>query len=493
MPRIVLVLVLVLVLVPRASAAPRTAAFGFDHNVHDRDVSVAALEPIACTHCHELVKGKLVGKPGHAACFGACHGAPPQRPRAGGKLAVGERGKVCEACHSEAQLVAPFPGRLPVFYPPYSIDVDFNLGFGHKQHAQAACSDCHAPETKTRTAPHARCLGCHVKTMDRCGGCHPPAVGKPQPPELAALHDTVTTTFSHSRHAARGAKGKECATCHAAIRATDDSELPRPSVKDCATAGCHDGKAAFGTTVACTKCHDREPPDRFTVARPEARFEHAGVHAAALAGQPCIACHRIVGNELTVAGHAACASCHADDFGARQPKICGACHNATEPWRHLAPDRGPAERTEFGAMLDHGKHPAACTSCHSLRTATQQLRPPRGHAACTTAGCHAASGGPLPHLGDCTLCHRIGLAAAREAARVKDPWSVRAAFDHAPHAQDQAGKPLACNACHVDVSAADVVQLAVPPKPTCAPCHDGARAFSLTGTTCTRCHVGSAR
>ena len=58
-----------------------------------------------------------------------------------------------------------------------------------------------------------------------------------------------------------------------------------------------------------------------------------------------------------VAGHTACAGCHADDFGARWPKKCGACHNATEPWRALIADRPLPERTEFGATLDHEQAP----------------------------------------------------------------------------------------------------------------------------------------
>jgi hypothetical protein len=166
----------------------------------------------------------------------------------------------------------------------------------------------------------------------------------------------------------------------------------------------------------------------------------------------------------------------------RKPPICGACHNATEPWRHLVADRSLPDRTEFGATLDHGKHPGPCASCHVLETASAQLRPPRGHRACSA--CHAATSGPAPHLDHCDGCHRAGLAAARIAARANDPWSVRVAFDHAPHGKE-------CTACHVDLAAADVIALPAPPKQTCVPCHDGAKAFSLTGTGCTRCHLGA--
>src|SRR5262249_60540954 len=89
------------------------------------------------------------------------------------------------------------------------------------------------------------------------------------------------------------------------------------------------------------------------------------------------------------AGHARCMPCHADQWTLKKEiKICGACHNSTEPWRKLTTDRRPPEKTEFGATLDHGKHAAPCASCHRLYTQMQQLRPSRGHASCGGSGCH---------------------------------------------------------------------------------------------------------
>jgi c(7)-type cytochrome triheme protein len=205
-------------------------------------------------------------------------------------------------------------------------------------------------------------------------------------------------------------------------------------------------------------------------------------------------CHPLTrSGEVVVVGHGPCATCHADDFGSRSPRICGACHNGTEPWRALVADREPAAQSEFGATLDHARHPGACGRCHALTTAATQLRPPRGHRACTGQGCHAVAEGPTPRLTACEACHRPGLQRAREAARLAAPWSVRAAFDHGSHATTRSGAPLACEACHVDVRAPDVTALATPPKSTCAPCHDGSAAFKLTGTSCARCHRGAGR
>lgn len=468
---------------------PRTTAIGFDHTVHARNVDVSGATPIACTRCHEQKAGRLVGRPNHAACFGTCHGPAPKTARA---TLEPDRLKLCTNCHAEASLVPPYAS-LAVPYPPYKIDRDFNLLLGHKEHRDTPCTQCHDPVKKTVSAPHARCAGCHdgVKkfAMTACASCHPPAVGRPQPPELKSVQNTVTAIFSHASHAARGGGGRDCTTCHAKVLAAgeNDSELPRPTADDCAH--CHDGKQAFGVTASCTKCH-AAPADKFDVIRPEARFRHDAVHAELVAKKPCTACHVLdpKTGETAITGHAACTECHADDFGLRKPKKCGACHSATEPWRHLRADRPLPDATEFGASLDHGKHTGACTSCHSLHTPATQLRTPRGHAACIGSGCHAATGGPAPQLANCAACHRLGLAAERLAKRIADPWTVRLAFDHAPHAK----QGVVCTGCHTALTG-QLLELATPAKATCAPCHDGTRSFKLTGTTCRRCHTGGVK
>lgn len=470
-----------------ATAGPRA---GFDHARHDE---------VACTKCHAVRAGELVGKPGHAACFGACHGPAPVAQTGKPPVFAATQRAVCIACHADDKLAAPVPANrrgFAVDYPPFRVAPDFAVGLGHAKHAASACTDCHAaPDAAPRGAPHRRCASCHdgkAKTfaITECRNCHSREAGAAmRPAELL-----VDTAFVHAKHAARGGAGKQCATCHAGIDRTDERALPRPTMASCATVGCHDNKAAFGVTATCTKCHRDPPAAIFAVARPSTRFSHT-LSAHAAANLPCATCHTVAkSGEIEVAGHAPCAACHADDFAARQPKICGACHNGTEPWRPLVADRFPAERTELGATLPHDQHTkVACTSCHSLTTATAQLRPARGHSACTTSGCHAKSGGPSPQIVQCEKCHELGLAERRDAARRATRWSVRARFDHAPHEQQGTGdaaKPLPCTTCHVDMTAKHVLDLAAPTKSTCAPCHDGGTAFKLTGTTCTRCHPG---
>jgi predicted CXXCH cytochrome family protein len=492
--------------------APSPAAYGFDHNIHDRDIVVTGKPSLPCERCHAIKLGLVAGKPDHAACFGACHGPAPVTPPRGLPLVIDtNRMKLCTTCHSEASLRAAAPANAPfgarqlrVAYPPYKLGQEFALVVGHKRHEAIACAQCH-PTTLTdnrRPVPHKRCAGCHDGTggkgpaMSACKGCHTAGAGSPDPPAMLRTADTqilVTGAFSHARHGARGAAGRQCTTCHAGITSTDDNQLPRVVAKSCAAAACHDGRAAFPITSSCTKCHPTAPTDRFRVARPAARFSHTA-HVLHLNNKlDCAACHALSRTgEAISRGHAPCAGCHADDFGARDPKTCGACHTATEPWRALVADQLPPDRSEFGATLDHAKHPGDCSGCHALTTSRAQLRPPRGHRACTGKGCHAVTGGPAPLLSACDGCHQRGLADPRSAARLAAAWSVRARFDHATHELDSAG-PIACTSCHVDLASPHVLGLATPPKATCARCHDGKVSFKLTGTACTRCHVGAKR
>ncbi|HLL22925.1 MAG TPA: cytochrome c3 family protein [Kofleriaceae bacterium] len=434
---------------------------GFDHAKH----ATATEQALACTTCH-------TGKLGHATCFGACHGPVPAR----GKPVVDpERAPVCASCHTGAALDTGDKRLLRVIQPSHA---DFTLAIGHKRHAQVACVQCH-PAKPPRV--HGRCAGCHVGTpgkgppMGLCTTCHVDADPLGPAPESRVR---VRRAFSHPKHAARGAK---CAACHLGATETDARELPHATKATCATGGCHDGKIAFPTTDACTRCHQDVPTMKFTVARPDKAFSHT-LHLPYVALVACSTCHPVErSGEVGLARHAQCASCHAADFASRTPETCGACHDATEPWRKLLPDRPSRPRTEFGASLDHAKHARSCESCHSLATESAQKRPPRGHRACTGNGCHATSGGVVPRFTECVGCHELGLAEQRIAQRTTAPWSVRARFIHAKH-------PGTCTSCHVDTTGREVLSIAAPPKATCVPCHDGQTSFKVTGTGCTRCH-----
>jgi c(7)-type cytochrome triheme protein len=480
-------------LAPHDAGAEPAPAAGFDHLAHRTRVGTSALAAPPCAACHSLAPaGTLAGRPGHAACF-PCHGPAPRRPLAAGA----EPPAVCVVCHPPAGLTAARP---PLATPAYGPDREHGLQLDHARHAAAPCERCH-PRAAPSTAPraHLRCAGCHLTTrpaMTACEACHPAEIGPDTRPHLITTPLSVTRSFSHGRHAARGgAAPPSCATCHAAISTTAARELPTPTAATCSAGGCHDGGAAFATTVACTRCHapPANPPPPWS---PAARFLHRA-HEPLMAIASCDRCHRLDRRgEPTVPDHAACASagCHPSDFGSPRPTICGACHLASEPWRRLQPDQRPPDDTELGVALSHRRHPGACTGCHQLTTARRALRPPRGHRACTGDGCHAAARGPAPRLDACQGCHQPGVVEERRRRRSLALWSVAATFDHARHAIDpRDGRALACAACHdpAMASAAGDAPLPAPAKPSCAPCHDGATAFKMTGHGCARCHRGT--
>ncbi len=476
------------------------AVIGFDHASHDGKVIVSGKDAPACATCHPVGPGgALLGRPGHDACFGACHTlSPPQED-------------VCSACHDPADLAAR---RTTVGFPPYKLDPDFGLTLSHAAHglAGAACTSCHrvpgtaAPPKPSK--PHTRCASCHAGKvaavpMTSCVSCHPAAFGANALPRLQRGPFHVGPAFDHRRHAARtraattGGGALACATCHGGIASATGLELPSPATATCAVAGCHDGTAAFATTGSCRRCHTGPPAVPMPVARPDAPFSHQAHATRLTTGGPagtiddCDGCHRLdARGEPRSIGHAACTACHAEDFMSAKPRICGACHASTEPWRALVVDRMPAPSSDFGASLDHGRHQAvACERCHSLDTSARELRPARGHVACSGSGCHANTDGPVPWLSACTTCHALGIERQRTAERTEAPWSVRARFRHDGHRTDRAGAPLPCTSCHTATTTSGAGVMPAPPaKASCAPCHDGKIAFKMTGHGCARCH-----
>jgi Cytochrome c7 and related cytochrome c len=530
-----------------AAGPARAQASGFDHAAHARALMAKGKDgakELGCARCHPSSAGQLGKRPDHATCFGECHGALPSKKELEAAPAAGDeqaliRARTCVACHRAEDLAAR---RFTVSAAPLArtgaLASDFaEATLSHaRHHPQADCLRCHtvpasppslatttplaAPRATAAAAaaqrPHRRCLGCHTGkgepgafAMDACERCHrPPSSGGATVAAKRSLL-TVTAAFSHQRHQRYAAdqpaaaappptSAAACLSCHRALAEEESPAHPRPPAATCATAACHDGKRAFGLTEKCTQCHREEPAAFYPVPRPTKRFDHrkhqAPLAAAGTAVTECQGCHRIAagtGAAAAVAGadHAACASCHAEDFGAAQPTTCGACHSSTEPWRHLRADRLPPDDTEFGARMDHGKHPQPCQRCHVLDTATRQLRPPRDHSACTGAGCHQLAGGALPRLSECAECHRQDLVADRTRQRARAPWSVRHRFDHARHRLAKDGSPAACTSCHTQLLGS-LSSMAVPTKSACEPCHDGTTAFSVTGVSCNRCHGG---
>lgn len=495
--------------------AARATSPGFDHIGHDGKVSVSGADPIACGACHALrAGGRLAGRPDHGTCFGACHGAEPEKRRARKPYPIDvARRRVCESCHAPAALDEVAAGsarKLTVDYPPYRTDPDYSITFPHDRHQKPSapvggCTACHAtPADPGAAAPrrapvHSRCARCHTggdaPAMTQCTTCHLAAFGPATSPHLVRGAFPVTARFSHTRHMPRvGNAG--CADCHEGVVRAGGDELPAPRTESCA--GCHDGKRAFSTVEPrCSTCHSRPAERTRRPAMARAHYAHAE-HRARGVTTACTTCHGKRGDAEGLADprHAPCsdAGCHAEQFVSTAPTICAVCHVGFEPWRALHADVPARGQSEFGVRFDHRGHlggdtprlTTACDGCHRPDPRSGSTRPPIEHAGCSGEGCHDQ--GAEPALAACASCHQPGARAARHKQRSSRSYSVRARFDHRPHRRAGA-EAVGCDRCHTGVlESAAVRDIPAPTKATCAPCHDGAAAFKMTGHGCQRCH-----
>ena len=371
----------------------------------------------------------LVGKPGHAACFGACHGPLPVAPARGAKIVTGDRTKVCTACHAECAarraVRRQAAGALPAVQDRSRTSAST---LGHKQHAQVACTQCHAPSVEDAPAPHARCAGCHDGSRPHRRWRRARAAtrrrsasrSRPSSPRCT----TRVTSIVLARHARASAARRTARRATPRSRApTTASCLARPSRT---ARRCHDGKAAFATTIACRRCHDRagravhgrRAPTRgsATTARTPRRSQRARAARA-------IRCRRPARSASPATRRARAATPMTSARASRR----SAARATTRPSRgaRSIADRRSPERTEFGATLDHEqarrRRAGAATCCAPQAT---QLRPPRGHAACTQLPPRDRRAGAAARR--LRGCHRAGRAAARETAARRRPWSVRA-------------------------------------------------------------------
>jgi hypothetical protein len=336
--------------------------------------------------------------------------------------------------------------------------------------------------------------------MGRCAACHAPIAGRVTTPHQLTGPYRVGSLFSHARHAGRLGKvaaAQRCLVCHEAASRAGGDEVAAPSMHVCET--CHDGKQAFAARApTCRRCHADADRSAASPDVPIRRFDHRA-HAARGLALECAACHALDGDgrpRPASADHRPCADvgCHADDFRAREPRICGGCHVGIEPFRPLKADVARPVLTEFGVEYSHRAHaergaPSACVGCHvGIAGGGPERRLGKGHASCAGERCHTA-GKAAPALDACGGCHALGLLPERDAAQEHRAWSIGPRFRHAGHEHDRAGTPLACEGCHPTAAGARTIrEVAAPAKPSCAPCHDGRIAFKMTGHGCARCH-----
>ncbi|MCB9570983.1 MAG: hypothetical protein H6709_02735 [Kofleriaceae bacterium] len=327
--------------------------------------------------------------------------------------------------------------------------------------------------------------------MTACTSCHQAAYGPARGPTMVAGAFELGAGFGHADHAARIAA--PCKACHGAVATTAGGDVPAPTTADCGAGGCHDGVAAFATTVACNRCHVAAPTVSYKLDITITPYSHER-HRAILPDGACGGCHDLdARGEAPAPGHLACADagCHRDDFARTAPVTCGACHVSIEPWRPLRADALPRPETEFGSTMPHHRHAdlaLTCAACHQLAAGTRDRRPPRGHVSCTGDACHRVGAGPTPRLDACSDCHRSAWSPPASAtAGGRRGRCARASSTRRTPPRPAA--PLACERCHAAVWDSDGPP-APPTKDACRGCHDGGVAFKLTGHACARCHGG---
>jgi hypothetical protein len=251
--------------------------------------------------------------------------------------------------------------------------------------------------------------------------------------------------------------------------------------------------------------------------RGQRRFDH-GTHAdrmraAGKGTEGCAGrCHRVETNGRWVQDgkreHARCfESCHTFEtscatLAAGAGKVCVTCHqNLKSSSVPSCTPRLAGRPPEMPASFSHKQHikpgqsaAAACQGCHGAfgAGAPKTGGDMEGHTKC--AGCHNRVSRPF--MTQCASCHVAGRSGGDPKAglRQRNPFAVTGAFDHVRHAaKDRVGSAgKDCLMCHGNIADAPTDRpLPMPTMQGCyGACHDGKRAFSATGATCTRCHKG---
>jgi hypothetical protein len=298
-----------------------------------------------------------------------------------------------------------------------------------------------------------------------------------------------------------------------------------------------------------------QPP---SAAQQRDRFSHA---TAAHKKLNCASCHKVPTSNWVAArgfpdvaqfpGHAACASCHRQDFFiGNKPAFCAGCHTSAGPRSaSLFPFPVRSRSHEFATIFPHNVHqdviasnerdvgPVAvahfvnasfrklpddpprfnnCAICHETATELPKFAPrvpagqtpiadnfapaarffktmPSGHASCFE--CHYQ--GTQPTAADCAGCHR--LTQAYRPSTVVRRYSLK--FDHSEvnekgdlvHTRD-------CMTCHVRISGnSDLRTLkdADVPVMTCTACHANDLTKELNSRVeaktfqCAYCHTAA--
>jgi c(7)-type cytochrome triheme protein len=445
----------------------------YSHPDHAAKLAARGQQAVDCRSCHQLAPGSFaplaVGRQDHHPCVD-CH--------IGAEFARGDR---CLTCHSSIRTMKP--GKP--WFPPFRKTDEFHVAFAHAKHVALTakngdCGGCHGATGGKAATGHPACARCHANgtlpDMNFCGGCHKPGAAPSAEAgnDFAAPSAFRVAAFSHARH--QQASKAACTSCHA----TPEADGERPPMKQCES--CHDGKNAFDARGNhCGRCHKTTEELPATRGEPTT-FSHANHRARGVKLEECTQCHGVGGDwRATLPGqreHRPCQNeaCHAKEFdGKIGSRLCLSCHERNDPFEPN-PVKRPTSRArpEWTVKMTHGPHlgvsTLSCAGCHpSILDPIATIGD--GHILC--GKCHLKKA--KPGMDACLACH------STVAAKNIGAWSVGARFRHDQNHREK------CESCHrAPAAAPDLTQ---PKMEGCGACHDGARAFKVTGFGCARCHA----
>ena len=235
------------------------------------------------------------------------------------------------------------------------------------------------------------------------------------------------------------------------------------------------------------------------------RFDHKAHDEFLKAkGKPsdCTTCHKVNADTGAVTGrnHDRCdnSGCHNIDHDKQSGSFitdkvaqqCAVCHIPTKPRPGLPPqpkDKSWVSRFTHNFHLQLGSSITDnCASCHEQESAGTYTAPKDAHSGC--AGCHGSKNKKVT-MAQCSGCH-VDPSKAMNAKG--DEYSLLP-FDHSKH-KDKSKLANDCTNCHKSTGQAvsNDESMVHPSMKSCLDgCHNGTKAFSAVGTTCTQCHHGN--
>ena len=187
-------------------------------------------------------------------------------------------------------------------------------------------------------------------------------------------------------------------------------------------------------------------------------------------------------------------------------RTCFPCHGAKLRFRPRQNDLGKVAgetKLTFAATYSHRQHTSGkastgkqCEACHGRwgdQRGTNGGTLAAGHEYCSA--CHSRAAEPT--MTACDGCHKGRTSPEGKNPVIKprkaSPYAVDKAFSHKSHANlKRVGtKGRTCLTCHANISESkEDTSVPMPTMQDCyKSCHDGKKAFSVTGTKCTACHA----